>query len=269
MRLAVSVRNQLSVATAHEQSLRGRALPWLARRFYPWADTVVAVSAGVADDLAECIGLSRARITVIPNPVVSDDLDALAGAAVEHPWLAPGQPPVLLAAGRLTAQKDFPTLLRAFARLVPRRDLRLVILGEGPDRAALMADIETLGLAERVDLPGFDDNPFRWMSRARLFLLSSAWEGLPGVLIQAMACGTPVVSTDCPSGPREVLDDGRFGPLVPVGNAQALAAAIEQTLDAPLPAAALQERAAQYRVAPVTRRYLAALGLAAGPDAAA
>jgi glycosyltransferase involved in cell wall biosynthesis len=268
VRLAVSVRSQLSTAAANEPSLRGRTLPRLARWFYPWADDVIAVSQGVADDLVHVVGLADARISVIPNPVVTDDLDTLTGAPLAHPWFAPGQPPVVLAAGRLTRQKDFPTLLCAFAQLVPRRDLRLVILGEGPDRAALAAQLDALGLGERVALPGFDDNPFRWMSRARLFVLSSAWEGLPGVLIQAMACGTPVVSTDCPSGPREVLDDGRFGPLVPVGDAQALAAAIEQTLDAPLPAATLQERAAQYRVRPVTRRYLAALGLAAGSGAA-
>ncbi len=195
----------------------GGRCPWLARRFYPWADTVIAVSEGVADDLVSCLGLSRAQITVIPNPVVSDDIEALANEPLEHPWFAPGAPPVLLAAGRLTTQKAFPTLLQAFARLVPERDLRLMILGEGPDRGALQAEIDALGLGARVALPGFDPNPFRYLARARLFVLSSAWEGLPGVLIQAMACGTPVVSTDCPSGPREVLENGRLGPLVPVG----------------------------------------------------
>ena len=262
VRLAVSVRSQLSLAAANEPSLRGRALPWLARRFYPWADDIIAVSEGVADDLADCLGLSRTRITVIPNPVVSDDLDALASEPVEHPWLVPGAPPVVLAAGRLTAQKDFPTLLQAFARLVPERDLRLMILGEGPDRAALEAEIEALGLGDRIALLGFQTNPFSYMARARLFVLSSAWEGLPGVLIQAMACGTPVVSTDCPSGPREVLVGGRLGPLVPVGDAEALALAIAQTLDAPLPAETLKARAAQYGLAPVSRRCLAALRLA-------
>jgi glycosyltransferase involved in cell wall biosynthesis len=262
VRLAVSVRSQLSVAVANEPSLRGRTLPWLARHFYPWADTIIAVSEGVADDLASCLGLSRAQIAVIPNPVVSDDIEALANEPLDHPWFAPGAPPVLLAAGRLTTQKDFPTLLRAFARLVPERDLRLMILGEGPDRTALQAEINALGLGARVALPGFDPNPFRYLARARLFVLSSAWEGLPGVLIQAMACGTPVVSTDCPSGPREVLENGRLGPLVPVGDAEALATAIGRTLDQPLPAATLKAGARQYRLAPVSRRYLAALGLA-------
>jgi glycosyltransferase involved in cell wall biosynthesis len=118
-----------------------------------------------------------------------------------------------------------------------------MILGEGPDRPALQAEINALGLGARVALPGFDPNPFRYLARARLFVLSSAWEGLPGVLIQAMACGTPVVSTDCPSGPREVLENGRLGPLVPVGDAEALAAAIGRTLDQPLPAATLSSEA--------------------------
>ena len=269
VRLAVSVRSQLSVAAANEPSLRGRALPWLARQFYPRADTIIAVSDGVADDLVSCLGLSRTQVAVIPNPVVSDDIEALANEPLEHPWFAPGAPPVLLAAGRLTTQKAFPTLLRAFARLVPERDLRLMILGEGPDRTALQAEIDALGLGARVALPGFDPNPFRYLSRARLFVLSSAWEGLPGVLIQAMACGTPVVSTDCPSGPREVLENGRLGPLVPVGDAEALAAAIARTLEQPLPAATLKAGAVQYRLAPVSRRYLVALGLANRDDPSA
>lgn len=260
-RLAVSVRSQISVAAAHERSLRGRMLPWLASRFYSLADEVIAVSEGVADDLADCTGLRRDRIAVIPNPVVGDDLDARAAAPLVHPWFAPGEPPVVLAVGRLTAQKDFPTLLRAFALLVRQRDLRLLILGEGPDRGTLSAEVDALGLSDRVLLAGFDDNPFRYMARADLFVLSSAWEGLPGVLIQAMACGTPVVSTDCPSGPREVLDGGRLGALVPVGDAAAMAIAMARALDDPMPAATLKAGASAYRLAPVTRRYLAALGL--------
>jgi glycosyltransferase involved in cell wall biosynthesis len=204
VRLAVSVRSQLSVAAANEPSLRGRTLPWLARQFYPWADSVIAVSEGVADDLVSCLGLSRAQIAVIPNPVVSDDIEALAnaaGASLVRAWRAAG-------AARGGTTHHAKGISDAAAGLRPpgtRRDLRLMILGEGPDRAALQAEIDALGLGARVALPGFDPNPFRYLARARLFVLSSAWEGLPGVLIQAMACGTPVVSTDCPSGPREVL----------------------------------------------------------------
>lgn len=259
-RVVVSVRNQLSLEARHAPTRLGRLLPTLARQFYPGADGIVAVSQGVADDLRGLIGAGPA-VTVIPNPVVTDDLPALAAADLDHPWFAPGEPPVVLAAGRLTGQKDLPTLLRAFARLVPERDLRLVILGDGPDREALTRLSDGLDLGGRVALPGFAENPFAWMARARVFVLSSAWEGLPGVLIQALACGTPVVSTDCPSGPREVLADGRFGPLVPVGDDAALARAIAGVLDNPPAADFLKARADDYRLEPVTRRYLAALGL--------
>ena len=264
-RVAVGVRNHLSQEARHAPSFAGRRLPRLARVFYPQAQVVIAVSQGVADDLNQLIGVGRARVLVIPNPVVTPELAAQAAELPDHAWLQPvpdsPAPPVILAAGRLTPQKDFPTLIRAFAALATGRDLRLLILGEGPERSALETLIRDLGLTQRVALPGFRANPFAYMARARLFVLSSAWEGLPGVLIQAMACGTPVVSTDCPSGPREVLADGRFGPLVPVGDPSALARAIAETLDRPCPAALLRERAADFGLAAVTHRYAAALGL--------
>ncbi|WP_295586971.1 glycosyltransferase [uncultured Lamprocystis sp.] len=268
-RVCVSVRSNLSQEAAHSPFLAGRWMPWLARAFYPRADAVIAVSQGVADDLDRLLGVGRARILVIPNPVVTPELAALATAPADHPWLQPGTAPVILAAGRLAPQKDYPTLIRAFAALSAGRDLRLIILGEGPERTALESLIQQLGLADRVSLPGFRDNPFAYMSRARLFVLSSAWEGLPGVLIQAMACGTPVVSTDCPSGPREVLADGRYGPLVPVGAVEALAVAMALTLEQPPEPERLKARAADYGLEPVTRRYLEVLGcgsLAPGCD---
>jgi len=262
-RVCVSVRSNLSQEAAHSPLLAGRWMPRLARAFYPHADAVIAVSQGVADDLDRLLGAGRARILVIPNPVVTPELAALAAASADHPWLQPDTGPVILAAGRLAPQKDYPTLIRAFAALSAERDLRLIILGEGPERAALESLIAQLGLGDRVALPGFRDNPFAFMSRARLFVLSSAWEGLPGVLIQAMACGTPVVSTDCPSGPREVLADGCYGPLVPVGAVEALAAAMALTLEQPPEPERLKARAAAYGREPVTRRYLEVLGCGA------
>lgn len=260
-RVYVSVRSTLSEEAAHAASRADRWLPRLARISYPGAAAVIAVSQGVAEDLERVLGAGRARLVVVPNPVVTPDLMALAAAAPGHPWLDPGAPPVILGAGRLTPQKDFATLIRAFSKVAAGRDLRLLILGEGPERGALESLIRDLGLSERVALPGFMANPFAAMARARLFVLSSAWEGLPGVLIQAMACGTPVVSTDCPSGPREVLEDGRYGPLVPVGDPISLAAALARTLEQPLPRERLQARAADYRLEPVTRRYLEVMGL--------
>lgn len=224
VRVVVNEQNTLSFR-GEEGGRLGR-VPGLARRFYPWADAITAVSGGVADDLAVVTRLPRERIEVNFNPVVTPELHELKRAEVADPWLAPGQPPVLLAVGRLTPQKDFPTLLRAFARVRRERAARLLILGEGEDREALEALVSQLELTESVRMPGFAANPYACMSRAALFVLSSRWEGLPTVLIEALACGLPVVSTDCPSGPQEILAGGRFGALVPTRDEQALARTI-------------------------------------------
>ena len=257
-RIAVSERNTLS-AFIHGPQRRGKwrwrhVLP-LIRRLYPQADAIIAVSEGVAEDLARTAGLPREAIATVYNPVVSERLHAQAREAVDHPWFAPGAPPVILAAGRLLPQKDFPTLLRAFARLRRQQEARLVILGEGKERAALERLARELGVADAVNLPGFAPNPFAYMARAALFVLSSAHEGLPGVLIQALACGCPAVSTDCPSGPAEILEGGRWGPLVPVGDDAALAEAMLATLAAPLPRERLRERGALFSVERAAERY--------------
>jgi glycosyltransferase involved in cell wall biosynthesis len=231
VRLVVSERNTLTQTTASSELFRARFIPWLMRISYPKADAVVAVSAGVAADLASAIGLSPSRISVIYNPVVGPELLQKSGEEIGNCWVDARDTPIVLAVGRLTAQKDYPTLIDAFARVHAQKRARLVILGEGEARGALENQIQSLGLAEHVLLPGFVDNPFPWMRRADVFVLSSRWEGLPGVLIQAMACGTPVVSTDCPSGPAEILANGRWGRLSPVGDVRALASAILDTLD--------------------------------------
>jgi glycosyltransferase involved in cell wall biosynthesis len=169
--------------------------------------------------------------------------------------------PVLLAAGRFTRQKDFATLLDAFAILVKQKDCRLIILGEGKLRGELERHITRLGLEARVSLPGFAGNPYAYMSRCDMFVLSSLWEGSPNVLKEALALGLPVVATDCPSGPKEILQNGRFGPLVPMGDAQAMAAAMLATLNHPLPAAVLQEAVRDYTLEASTRGYLRAMQL--------
>jgi glycosyltransferase involved in cell wall biosynthesis len=233
-RLMISEHLTISVATQNAGSLRGRYLPLLAKRIYPWADGIVAVSEGVAEDLAHTLGLPRKKIEVIYNPVVTPELLEKAGEPVDHPWFKPGEPPVILGVGRLTEQKDFPTLLRAFALVRKERAARLVILGEGEDRPQLKALVDELGIAEDVDMPGFVDNPYGYMAGAAVFALSSRWEGLPTVLIEAMALGKPVVATDCPSGAREILNDGRYGTLVPVGDAKRLAAGISGMLEHPV-----------------------------------
>jgi len=167
---------------------------------------------------------------------------------------------VVLAAGRHEDQKDFPTLLRAFARVRAEREARLIILGEGKRRDSLASLAQALGIAASVAMPGFVENPFAFMARAAVFVLSSAYEGLPGVLIQAMACGCPVVSTACPDGPAEVLLGGAHGPLVPVGDAGAMASAIMQVLDAPPDPGSLRKRADDFSSDRSTDAYLRVLG---------
>jgi glycosyltransferase involved in cell wall biosynthesis len=229
----VTVHNTLSVTSREAAVSHGWLWPHLIRAFYPQADGIVAVSRDAADDLARTARIPRDRIEVIYNPVITSSLRRQAGQAPDHPWFAPGEPPVVLGAGRLTRQKDFATLIRAFAELRRRRSVRLVILGEGDERPALTALVSELGLDSDVALLGFRDNPAAYMAHAAVFVLSSAWEGLPTVLIEALAAGARVVSTDCPSGPREILQDGRLGALVPVGDPVALARAIGDTLDRP------------------------------------
>ena len=245
----------LSVAASRSRRRFRRAYPALAGRHYPAADAIVAVSDAVADDLAATAPLPRATITAIPNWVTTD-LAAGAGAALGHPWLQAGAPPVVLAVGRLHWQKDFATLIRAFAVLRGRRPARLVILGEGPERAKLDDLAAALGVAAEVHFAGFVDNPFAWMSRAAVLAVTSVSEGFGNVIVEALACGLPVVSAACAGGPREILDGGRFGRLVPVGDAQALADAMEHTICDPPDPAVLQRRAADFSLAEASGRYL-------------
>lgn len=229
-RVVVSERNTLSCAVRNATDLRMRLRPLLIRRFYRRADGIIAVSAGVADDLSRVTGIPRHLIQVIYNPIITPELRVMSQVPLEHPWFNPGEPPVILAAGRLTAQKDFTTLIKAFALIQEVRKARLLILGEGDERTAIEALVKQLGLKQDVSLPGFAVNPYPYMVRARVFVLSSKWEGLPGVLIEALFCGALAISTDCPSGPREILRDGQYGQLVPVGDSVSMARAIENGL---------------------------------------
>jgi glycosyltransferase involved in cell wall biosynthesis len=204
--------------------------------------------------------LRNERLLTIYNPVVDERLLHLSHLPPAHPWLVAGDVPVVMAAGRLIAQKDFSTLLDAFAQLRRERHARLVIFGDGELREALLAQAQRLGIAQDVSLPGFEPNPFAAMRAARVFVLSSRFEGLPGVLIQAMACGTRVVSTDCPSGPREVLEDGRWGALVPVRDARAMATALVAAIDQ-RDGPDVRSRAARFSEARAIDSYAATLGV--------
>jgi glycosyltransferase involved in cell wall biosynthesis len=221
---------------------------------------IIANSQGAAESLQKHNRLSREKIRVIYNPVVSPELLQLAEQPLAHPWFSDTIYPVVLGIGRLTRQKDFPTLLRAFATARRDHPMRLVIVGDGEERARLCALAQQLGVNQEVLLVGFDPNPYRYMRRASVFVLSSQWEGLPNALIEAMACGAPVVSTDCPSGPREILEDGKWGRLVPVGDSVALAHAILETLARPLLVNPM-ERAMDFTVEKITEEYLHVLGI--------
>lgn len=227
----------------------------LLRGAYRRADAMVAVSGQAADDLAALSRLPRADIQVIANPVVSDELIQAADKPVGHPWFDKSDLPVILSVGRLNREKNYEALIRAFALLRKEQEARLIILGEGDERAVLTALTHELGIAEDVDLPGFVDNPYGFMARADLLALSSHYEALPTVLIEAMACGCPVVSVDCPGGVREIVDHGRFGRLTPVGDDQALADAMLSTLRHPADPAPLKERAMAFHVDRITDRY--------------
>lgn len=256
-RLVVSEHNHLSSDIKRKpQQQRWRFLPGVIARTYPWADAIVAVSEGAADELTLSAGLPRERITTVYNPVVSAELLEQARAPLEHAWFDPNSPPLILGIGRLDEQKDFSTLLRAFAHVRAQRPARLMILGEGKGRPQLEALAQELEIAGDVALPGFVANPFAYMARAGVFVLSSLYEGLPTVLIEALACGCPVVSTNCPSGPSEILQGGRHGPLVAVGDAGALARAILAVLENPPDRERLRRRGAEFSVERGAERYL-------------
>ena len=245
IRVVVRIANTYSEEFAggrfkHRQALR------LFRLLAPLADGIVCVSQGVAEDLRRSVPASSGKVSTVYNPVPTPAIVERAEDPPDHSWFNAEGPPVILAAGRLTAVKDHATLLKAFHELVQSRPARLVILGEGPERQNLLQLASRHGLAGQVNLPGFKVNPFAYMSRASVFVLPSRYEGFPNVLVQAMACGTTVVSTDCRSGPREILEDGKWGRLVPVGGWRSMADAISESLDSPIPAEYLVRRASGF-----------------------
>jgi len=246
---------------------RGVLERWLQRlsigRLYPLADQIVVPSTGAADDMASYTGLARELIRVVPSPVVPESLFDAAVPPPQHPWFHDPDSPLILGAGELGSRKDFETLLRGFARLRARRRCRLMIIGRGRGRDRLLALAEELGIADDFELPGFIPEPYPYLAHADLFAFTSRWEGLGFVLIEALALGTPVVSTDCPSGPYEILQGGRYGRLISVGDDAALADAMAATLRTPPPAEQLKQAARPYAVEAAADAYLSVMGLPA------
>ena len=249
--VVVTIQNNVAAEYAPE---------WLeaARTLYPLADAVVAVSRGVAESVRRSLRVDAERVRTIYNGVPADGIRRLAQAEITHPWFADGEPPVVLCVGREAPAKDYPTLVEAFGLARREVDARLVILGRlsAPYRARLKSLARSHGVEGDLGFVDFDENPYRYMRRAGLLALSSRWEGLPGVILEALACGTPVVSTDTPYGPREIL--GRWGDLPPVGDAPALARALVATLRGERPTEeALRARAADFSVEKAADAYLA------------
>jgi glycosyltransferase involved in cell wall biosynthesis len=247
-RLVLSERTAVR-RTAGRNALRTIVELGAKRVAYRFADEVTAVSDGVAEELVRELGLQRARIRTVYNPLVDDSHRALAEQPVDHPWFSERERPLLVAVGRLVSYKDYPTMLQAFARIHAATRARLAILGSGPLLRELEAFARELGIADAVAFVGFDPNPFRYLARATLTLQSSQVEGLPGAIVQSMSCGTPVVATDCDHGPREVIRHGVDGFLVPIGSHEALAARAIQLLED----SALRERFSAAAVAATTK----------------
>lgn len=254
----IVVRMGTTVSAALAGKSRIRKLTWYLpmRLLYRRADAIITVSKGVAQDMTHITGIERYAMRVVQNPVISDQIFERAREPVSHPWLLARDEPVILGIGRLTRQKDFPTLIRAFSRVRKKLACRLIILGEGNDRSELEDLTRRLSVNTMVDMPGFVDNPYAYLSRASLFVLSSAWEGSPNVLTEALALGVPSVSTDCPSGPKEILQNGAVGKLVSVGNPKTMAEAIQETLSNLPDKEQLQSAVREYTVESSSRRYL-------------
>lgn len=259
-RVVISERTTLGDITKTSQKWRWRfILPVLARE-YPKAGGIITVSNGVKEELAIHTGLPPHTITTIYNPVLIQKIRGKSLDPINHPWFQQEEStPIILGVGRLVPQKDFATFLKAFSHVRQNRLAHLVILGEGRQRLELEALAHSLGIHKDVWMPGFSDNPYAFMSKASMLVLSSIYEGLPNVLIEALACGCPIVSTDCPSGPTEILEKGKFGTLIPMGNIQALAQAIHHTLDNPPNRNDLLLRAADFDIQKVSRQYLGVL----------
>lgn len=256
-RIVIRLGTNLSTALQHKSAIARwwRTAPM--RVIYPWVDNVVAVSEGVRQDTLDITGIEPGKVVVVRNPVITEFMLAQQAEVIStHEWLENKTLPVVMGAGRLSHQKDFATLLTAFSQVVKQTPCRLMILGDGGLRESLESQARSLKITDSVEFPGFQSSIYGWLKQADLFVLSSRWEGSPNVLTEALALGVPSVSTRCPSGPNEVLAEGKYGELVPVGDADQLATAMLKTLKAPHSPEVLKEAVAEYRADISAKRYL-------------
>lgn len=252
----VVVVEHISLTDRNVHGLWNKTYNLIMKVAYRGADSIVGVSQGVSTSVENRMGLEKGTVETIYNPVITPDTRRMAAEPVDHPWLESRELPVFLAIGRLTEQKNFSVLIEAFHLLLKRKDARLIILGEGELRSELEQLAEKLGVSDNIDMPGFNSNPYSHLRRANAFVLSSKFEGLPTALIESIACGCPVVSTDCPSGPYEILDGGKYGKLVPVDDVAALTDAMADILENPIAPDILEERSQIFSMEVISREYL-------------
>jgi len=263
VRTRVALRSGTTITKALEgRDLTARIIHYLSMRYlYRFADAITTPSTGSAMDLSGFAAIPPDRITVIPNPVDIRMIRQLAAEPVTHEWFRPDQPPVIVGIGELGGSKDYETMIRAFAILRRERPVRLFIMGEGKGRDRLQELLAKLHLEADVELFGFTENPFAYLAKSSLFVLSSRYEGFGMALLEALSLGVPSVATDCPFGPSDMLQNGKFGALVPVGNTKAMAAQMALVLDEPPDASFLIKAVTPYALESITDRYLDLLGL--------
>ncbi|MEY8099702.1 glycosyltransferase [Falsihalocynthiibacter sp. S25ZX9] len=234
VRLVVGERNSLASWAIESRGIKRRIRNFLVRALYPKADAIFGNSYRMSEEISTYLSLDPRKVRTIYNPLSIEMIARKAEPLPTHPWIANKSCPVVIGAGRLTEQKDFGTLISAFAEFRKHQPARLIIFGDGPDRDVLQEKCRQLGVSDNVDFPGFSSELHSALKRADIFVLSSRWEGLPNILLEAIACGVSVVSTDCPTGPAEILGDGQWGRLCPVGDVACLANAMTAALVDPI-----------------------------------
>jgi glycosyltransferase involved in cell wall biosynthesis len=249
------VLRSANINSMKERHGKYKLIPIFKRLMYPRADAIITISDGVARDLADVTGIIEDEMTTIYNPAYNPAIPTKAQEPVDMEWMNDEKKRVAIGVGHMKPQKDFATLIRATHRINTKEDLYLVILGEGELENDLKSLAEKLEIRDRVHFPGFVNNPYAYMKKADIFVLSSAWEGFGNVIVEAMACGTPAVCTNCPGGPAEILSDGEYGPLVPVGDEEAMATAIRDVLADPINSSELQSRAKDFAIEPIVDQY--------------
>lgn len=260
-RLVVRTGTTVSHNLAERRPIDRTINLWSMRHLYRGADAIVLPSRDAAEDFSLTVGTPLAELTVCPSPIATPELESQAAEPFDWSILPAGDGPLIVGLGELSVRKDFATALRAFARLKADRSARLVIMGEGRKRSELEKLAGDLGIAERVAFPGFVANPYPLLACCDVFVHSARMEGSPVAVMEAVALGRPVVCTDCPSGPREILDEGQLGTLVPIGDEHAMGYALGRMLDAPPPATKIRAGAAPFSLAASADAYLAVLGV--------